>query len=203
VLLLGSRGRGRSRSKSGFLTAARGAWQALVGKPAETRAQRGIAMRWQVLAIALACFAGGFLAGGEFSAWRGAGNAGLQADGDGADAGSGRTPGVIGEVATDPLSNQAFIVSAYQIDQGLDSAEAKARARSLAEWLRAQGIEKARPYEYPTKVGRLWVVAVYYDGEAELVRTRGLLRALPAAPDAVFEQLRNKERDWPTTWAIR
>ena len=202
VLLLGSRGRYRGRSGSGFLHTVRGLLSGLLGgggRRGETRASRASAVPgWLAFAGALLCFAGGFFVGGQVAAGKSLdpdrGAAGLQA-------GGGARPGVIGEVDTKVLASRAFIVSAYP---GLESAEAKGKARALSDFLRGQKLLKARPYEYATQKGPVWVVAVYFDGDAEQAATRErLLQLPPEVPDEMFLQLRKTEADWPKAMDIR
>lgn len=211
VLLLGSRGqyKGRNPGFVGNLRRIGGALLQMTGltrggnaRRGETRASRGSLLSgWVALGGALACFGVGYLVGHSTApSSPGSGASGLQANGPQTPSGP-QTPTMIGEADTRPLTSQAFIVSAYP---SLDATEAKQRAKALSDWLHGQQLQKARPYEFATKSGPVWVVAVYYDGEKELGETRDRLRQLPEdAPDATFVQLRKTDGNWPKTWAIQ
>lgn len=205
VLLLGSRGQYRGRNTQGFLPRLRrfastafevmGLARKGSGRRGETRASRGVSASGLVLlAGALLCFGGGYFVG--------------SASGKGATPGTDlnakggpQQPAVIGEFDAKALSNDAFIVSVYP---GVEAGEAKLRAKALSDYLRDQNLLKARPFEYPTANGPLWVVAVYHDGDAEREATRARLKLLPQdVPDETFTKLRKTEADWPTTWPIR
>lgn len=147
-----------------------------------------------ILAILLVGFVGGFFVRGQVAvASPQEGAAGLKA--------GPQAPDIVGEVDAVPLTSQAFIVSVYP---GLEPAVARQRARHLSDYLRGQQLPKARPYEYPSQNGPLWVVAVYFDGDADQAATRDKLRLLPGdVPDATFAELRKTEPDWPTAWPIQ
>jgi len=211
VLLLGSRGQYRGRNNSGFTGALRRVVDAVSqitgfgggrsGRRSESRSSRGTsAGSWIALGGALACFGIGYLVGhstaGVVPPGPGNGASSLKADGN-----SGAAPvqpAMMAESDVRPLANQAFVVAAYE----MDAAEAKARAKSLGAWLRGQNLAKARPFEFPSERGPVWVVAVYYDGEAEQAETKDRLAALPAdVPDEVFVRLR-KDPKWPVAVTI-
>ena len=201
VLLLGSRGRSRG-SSSKFGDALRGIVGTVFGgsslRRREDGRRRGAAVpAWVASALALGCFAGGFLMGDHFGQAKGAKA--------GADAlrVSGRTPELLSESDTKPMSSEAFIVSAYP---NLDATAAKARAKALSDYLVGQSkkLQKARPLEWSSGPSPLWVVAVYFDGPAEREATKNLLMGLPAdVPDEAFVHLRNTEAEWPKAWPIR
>lgn len=203
VLLLGSRGQYRGRN-SGFLKSLRSAFGSFFGRVGSRQrgAGRGGSGRsggslgsgLAVVALLLIGFVGGFFVRGQFaSAAPKEGVAGLKA--------GPQAPEIVGEMDTAPLSSQAFIVSVYP---GVEAAAARQRARHLSEYLRSQQLPKARPYEYPSQNGPLWVVAVYFDGDAEQAATRQKLTLLPAeVPDATFVELRKTEAGWPTAWPIQ
>jgi hypothetical protein len=196
VLLLGSRGQYRGRN-SGVLQSVGSALGNFFGRArGRSRQSRshGGAGSLLLLSVALLGFVGGFFVRGQFAAAGGpAGAAGLQA--------GPQAPGIVGEIDAAPLASQAFIVSVYP---GLEPAVAQQRARQLSDYLRGRQLAKARPYEYPSQQGPLWVVAVYFDGDSERAATRDKLRLLPAeVPDATFVELRKTEPDWPTAWPIR
>lgn len=196
VLLLGSRGRSRS-SGSKFGDALRGIVGTVFGSSSLRRREdgrrRGAAVpAWVASALALGCFAGGFLMGDHFGQAKGA-----KASSEALRV-SGRTPGLLSE---ERLSGEAFIVSAYP---NLDAGAAKARARALSDYLVGKKLQKARPLEWSAGPSPLWVVAVYFDGPAEQAATRNLLTGLPVdVPDEAFVHLRNTEVEWPKAWPIR
>ena len=195
VLLLGSRGRSRS-SSSKFGDALRGIVGTVFGGSSLRRRddgrRRGAAVpAWVASALALGCFAGGFLMGDHFGQAKGAkASEALRV--------SGRAPGLLPE---ERLSPEAFIVSAYP---NLDAGAAKARARALSDYLVGKKLQKARPLEWSAGPSPLWVVAVYFDGPAEQAATKNLLTGLPVdVPDEAFVHLRNTEVEWPKAWPIR
>ncbi len=189
VMLLSSRGRVRSR-RSGQAW-----WQpiarAIAGvfpRSASARARAGSTVpAWLALGVALACFGGGFLLGGEFGG--GAAAASRDSAQLKAPAGEPRKPGVIGETDTAPLASKAFFVSAYE---DADEAVALAKAKALCEFLHGKALLRSRPYRLETQRGPRWTVAVYYDTDAEREATRGKLLALTDVPDAAFVQLRRE-----------
>ncbi len=202
VMLLRSRGSGggRRRGKSGlFSTLGHGLVRLLGGSsgrrdPGPKNRGASLVPGWLALAVALACFGGGYVVRGYVAPVQQeiGGGAGLKA--------GPRAPGVI-EADTEPLTSRAFFVAAYQ---EMAADEARSRAMELSRYLRGQGLAKARPYEYPAAAGRLWVVVVYYDGPTEYKATREQLLALPAdVPDPIFVGLRNHESDWPNAFPIR
>lgn len=198
VLLLGSRGRSRS-SSSKFGDALRGIVGMVFGSSSSRRREdgrrRGAAVpAWVASALALGCFAGGFLMGDHF------GQARVPKDGSEALRASGRTPELLPETDTAKLSAEAFIVSAYP---NLDAGVAKARAKALSEYLVGKKLQKARPLEW-SRDPLLWMVAVYFDGPAEREGTRKLLLDLPAdVPDELFVHWRKTEAEWPKAVPIR
>jgi hypothetical protein len=205
VLLLGSRGQYRGRN-AGFLPSLRSSIASFFGRVGggrqrrESRGRRsssssGAAVSGlAILALLLVGFVGGFFVRGQFvGAAAKEGNAGLKA--------GPQAPEIVGEMDTSALASQAFIVSAYP---GIEPATARQHARHLSDYLRGQQLAKARPYEYPSQNGPLWVVAVYFDGDAEQAATREKLRLLPLdVPDATFCQLRKPEADWPLAVPIQ
>jgi len=204
VMLLRSRGSGRGRSKSGFLSRTlsglglsglgSGLVRLLGGSPRksrrEARSAGSLVPGWIALAVALICFGGGYVVRGYLDpATKDAGGAGLKS--------GPRAPGLI-EADTEPLASQGFFVAAYV---EMPVVEAKRRAIELSRYLQKQGLEKARPYEYPGPKGRFWVVIVYCDGRADREDTAAKLRALPEdVPDPVFVGVRNRERNLETGW---
>lgn len=209
ILLLGSRGQYRGRKsgffQSRFLKSLGGTVGALFGRAesrSSLRSPRGGSSAPRraggllLLAVALVGFVGGFFVRGHFAAaatGADSGAAGLHA--------APQSPGLVGETDAGPLAPQAFIVSVYP---NLPAAEARQRASALADWLREQDLKRARPYEWPTANGPLWVVAVYFDGDTDQAATAERLHALPAeVPDATFVQLRKSEAGWPNVYPIR
>lgn len=210
VLLLGSRGRPRSRGRSGFAKSSlgqvlAGAYRAVFGR---SRSERPTGSSGLVLgAVALLCFAGGYLTGGHFMAPRSAEAAELQAGGTkGNPKAEQRAPGVIGEIDTKPKSSQALIVAAYE---GVAPEEARQQAVALTEYLqRKHKLTNAKPYEAKTPQGSLWLVVVYYGSEAEKARSREQLLLLPAdVPDEHLVRMRREGRDsengWPIPWSVQ
>ncbi len=190
AMLLGSRG--RSRSRSGWLQSLTGMLDGWLGKsmwkperPARTRQVPG----WIFAVGVLGAFAGGYVVGGRTD---GSPESGLHTK-------SPDTPAMLGEFDTKPLSSQAFVVAAYA---GIEGADAKARAKALAEFLRSKGLARTRPYFFELK--QMWVVAVYYENDTEFQATQAQLLALPAAvPDDFFVQWRKTEEKWPLVVTIQ
>jgi hypothetical protein len=194
ALLLGSRGRGRSRS--GVQRLVRGMWESWFGRSPwrdDRPSKHLLVPGWLAAAGVLAAFAGGYLAGGRFGGAAGDGVAGLRAEVPNAP--------VVFE-ATEPLEDEAFLVAMYP-----DAAEAEgsAQAKLFAGWLVEQGLKKAQPYLLPG-IGA-WSVAVYYGSPAEAQATRDKLAGLHDVPDRAFhdwrEQRRKAGEDWPRTWRTR
>lgn len=205
ALLLGSRGRSRSRGGIGhqlvgFIDGLLG--RTLKGRRRDDRRGNNVSL-WALLGAVLIAFGGGFVLGGQFAGAaqkdRNALNANVGAS-DGSGAPSGRTPAFVGELETQPLANFAFVVAAYP---NIADADARQRAADLAGWLREQGLAKARAYPFPRGDSTLWVVNVYFDGNAEQQETHAALQALPAvAPDPTFVHFR-QEPGWPIARQIR
>jgi hypothetical protein len=202
VLLLGSRGQYRGRSR-GFLKSLSSKLGSFFGRASSQRRSSvrsgrsggGSALPGLlVLGVLLLGFVGGFFVRGQFAtAATTEGSAGLKA--------GPQAPDIVGEIDASPMASQAFIVSVYP---GLEPAVARQRARHLSDYLRGQGLQRARPYEYPSQNGPLWVVAVYFDGDADQAATRDKLVLLPPdVPDATFAELRKTEAGWPTAWPIQ
>lgn len=198
AMLLSSRSKSRSRRSGGITGSLVGLIDKLLGRASkrgrrqEKRAQT-VSM-WAFGISVLVAFGGGFLMGGAV------GDAG-----DGADPlrAPGRTASFVGELDTEPLSREAFIVAAYP---DLAASAAKQQAISLTKYLQARGFDKARPYMWlEGNSGPVWVVAVYFDGESKMRATRSKLRALPAdVPDQVFSHLRNSSKtEWPGRYVIQ
>lgn len=196
ALLLGSRGRVKSRSGFGrSITKMIDGWFSGRSPWREARPTRRVVPGWLALAAVLAAFAGGFWVGGK-STQASTGTTGL-------DARPGKEAGFIG--ADEKPWNKQFLMAAAYL--GLSTAQGHANAKALSEYLLGKGLTKARPYLYPTAKGQFWVVAVYYDGDAELRKTTDLMRALPASvPDEAFTSLRRKqetqEAGWPQSFDV-
>jgi len=204
VLLLGSRGRSRSRGKSVFASLSR-VVNTVLGRSwwgrssnATSALLRRDARRpdvpWLALGIALLCFAGGYLTGSHFGAGPApAGEVGLKTAAP-------RTPGLI-EFDARPLTSEAFVVALYD---GIPTDEAKGKAKDLSDHLRKRGLATARPYEFSTKIGLRWVVAVYFDGEKDRKLISDRLLALDEdVPDATFVSLRKTAEVWPSAYPIQ
>ncbi|HEX6811829.1 MAG TPA: hypothetical protein VF384_09430 [Planctomycetota bacterium] len=198
-MLLGSRGRAGSRSSSKFADTVRGLIGSLFGRTSgrwrEDHRRRGMAVpAWLASALALGCFVGGFVMGDHLGQAKGVKSSEALRT-------TGRTPELLVETDTRPLSHTAFIVSAFP---KLDPAVAKARAKALSDYLVGMKLAKARPYWWSSAASPLWVVAVYFDGDAELAATRKLLMGLPAeVPDETFVHWRNNEAEWPRALSIQ
>ena len=67
-----------------------------------------------------------------------------------------------------------------------------AKAQALSQFLVSKGLTRSRPYQWNTRDGLLWAVAVYFDGLAEKSLVRGRLLALQDVPDAAFQALRTE-----------
>lgn len=191
VLLLGSRGRSRTSSKSGF--------DQLLGRitrwftGSSQRERQRVRIPLGAIAVALLCFAAGYFVGDRFGGASEGTDKALKA----------QTPGAIGEIDTQALTKDFLIAVGYD---HLAPASAKPKAKQMAEFLQAQGLKNARPYEVQMSTGPLWLAVVYYDGEADRVKTQNKLRALdPAAvADEYFAKTRaDFGKDWPMPYSIR
>jgi len=195
AMLLGSRGRGRSRG--GFGKALRGVFGNLFGRGEwrpEPAAKVRVLPRWVAGFAAIVGLAGGYFLGTQNGGSTPAGLAGLKAPAP-------RTPGFVGELDATPLARQAFLVTLYP---NAAEADAKANAKRFSDWLVGQGVKKARPYQAKLANGLTWGVAVYFDGDAEQTATRNQLQQLPAeVPDAGFVELRNTIQGWPKAYTVR
>jgi hypothetical protein len=193
ALLLGSRGRGRSRS--GFGKTLRGMWETWFGRSPwrhERPARSVLVPGWIAALGVLAAFAGGYLAGGRFGGSSDP-KAGLTAKAP-------NTPMFFEE--SQPLEDQAFIVSLYP---DVPDAEGRRQAKELAAWLVARDLKKAQPYLLPQR--NVWSVAVYFANDAERQGTQARLAALQDVPDAAFTEWRasvlNAGEQWPRTCRTR
>ncbi|MCC7064059.1 MAG: hypothetical protein IT456_14715 [Planctomycetes bacterium] len=185
VLLLGSRGRARARSRSGFSQALHRVSQLVFGRSAKR--ERPSQGTWILPVIALLCFAGGYLVGGHF--------AGPKEPSTKVDL---RTAGVVGELDTEPMSQDCLLVASYY---GLEAEFAKEHARKLINYLASKGFQKARAREFTTSRGAFWAVVVYCLGERDQKATAALLQALPQdVPDAYLTKLREAKTDGGKVW---
>jgi hypothetical protein len=187
ALLLGSRGRGRSRS--GFSKTLRGIWETWFGRSPwrdERPARSMLVPAWLAALGVLGAFAGGYFAGGRFG--------GPPGDKAGLLAKAPTTPGFFEEAA--PLEDQAFVVAMYP---DVPDAEGRAQAKELASWLAARELRKAQPYLLPDR--NVWTVAVYFGSDDERLATQGRLSALQEVPDRSFNDWRaarlNAGKQWP------
>lgn len=195
AMLLGSSSK-RSRRGGGFTGKLVGAIDSMLGrkyKGNRRQERRDQSVPLLVFGIALLlAFGGGYAVGGGFGKGEDSTNP-LRAQG--------RKPTFVDEIKTKPLAPEAFIVSAYP---GVQSAEAKVEAHALCKYLKQKGLTKVRPYPWPMDGGSLWVVAVYFDGEAEAQKTRQLLLELPAdVPDRMFCTIRDRDSATPDGWPGR
>lgn len=197
-MLLSSRSKSRSRKSGGITGALVGIIDNLLGRSSKRthrreRSVQSVSM-WVLVIGVLVAFGGGFLMGGAF---------GKAGDGGDPLRAPGRSASFVGEFETEALANEAFIVAAYPDDP---APAAKQHAVNLTKYLRGKGLEKTLPYLWPQgNNGPVWVVAVYFDGEAEATATRAKLEALPAeVPDQVFVHVRNVSKtEWPSRYVIR
>lgn len=196
ALLLGSRGRVKSRS--GFGRSVRSMIDGWFGRSSwrEERPSKRLVPGWLALIGVLAAFGGGFWCGDK-AAHNATATSGL-------DAKPGKTAGFLDE-SPEPLAKQFLMAAPYV---NVPAAEAKAKAKALAEHLQGAGLAKARSHLYPTAQGQFWVVAVYYDGESEMRATCDRMRKLPAdVPDPHFVELRrmqeSSEKGWPRSYDVR
>jgi hypothetical protein len=197
VLLLGSRGRSRTSSKSALdqvlgriVRWFSGSSRFLGSSQRERRAPR---LPLGVIAVALACFAAGYFVRGQFGPSPAGTEKSLKA----------QAPGAIGEFDAMPLSKEALIVVGYD---RLAPEIARPKAKQMAEFLQARGHKRARPYEAHMEAGSLWLVVVYYDGEAEKLEEQKRLRLLSPGDvnDEFFSKTRaDFEKDWPIPYPIQ
>ncbi len=212
ALLLGSRG--RSRSRGGVTKLLRGVWDSTLGRVGfgsgawitgrsqwrDERPARGVHVsKLLAVVVLLATFAGGFFAGGKLGAPP---RDGLNANGGADQPKKGATePGWIDTIETLPLARDAFIVAMYP---DLADADAMAKAKALCDYLGSQKINKVRPYRYPGKVGPVWVAAVYFANDTERFAASERLLLLPEeVPDESFVFLRKTTEGWPNHRPIK
>ncbi|MFT4839636.1 MAG: hypothetical protein ACI8UD_000104 [Planctomycetota bacterium] len=204
AMLLGSSSKSRSKRGQGLTGKLVGFIDSMLGRKSkrgrrQERREQTVPMLVFGVAVLLA-FGGGYAIGGGF------GNSfsnSFSNNGDGANPlrAQGRAPTFVDEVATRPLAAEAFIVSVYP---GVAAAEAKELAQSLSKYLTSKGLAKVRPYPWPQANGTLWVVAVYFDGEAEASKTKLALEELPMdVPDEMFCTIRKTDAKSPTGWPGR
>lgn len=195
AMLLGSSSKSRSGRGGGLTGKLVGFIDSMLGRKSKRRRheRREQTVPMLVFGVAvLLAFGGGYAIGGGF---------GDKGDGTNPLRASGRSPSFVDEIETRPMAGEAFIVSAYP---GELAADAKVLAHSLSQYLQTQGLAKVRPYPWPQVNGTLWVVAVYFDGEAEAEKTRQLLDGLPAdVPDEMFCNIRKADANTPTGWPGR
>jgi hypothetical protein len=195
AMLLGSRGRGRSRG--GLGKSLRTVVGSLFGRSEwrpEPAAKARVLPMWVAGFAAVVGIAGGYFLGTQTGGGLPPALAGLKAPAP-------RTPSFVGEVDATPLARQAFLVTLYP---GVAEADAKANAARFSAWLVGQGVKKARPYLAKLGAGPTWGVAVYFDGDAEQTATRNQLTQLPGeVPDAGFVELRNTIQGWPKAYTVR
>lgn len=191
VLLLGSRGRGRGGRSAGQALGRVMRW--VFGGSSSSRAASVSGLT--ALVLAMLCFVGGYVVGNHLA---------VRGDGPGKQQAL-KAPGLIGEPDTNPLSTTSLLVAAYE---QLSPEQAKPKAKALAEYLRGRGFAKAKPYEFVSTTGSLWLVLVYYGTEAERRDTAGKLQALPPdVPDEFLTRLRERKWDdgkvWPITYLLQ
>lgn len=189
ALLLGSRGRGRSRS--GLSRFVRGLWDSWFAR-SQWRDERPRSLQvpgWLAAGALLIAFAAGFLIGGQMGSKTPADAAGLQAR-------RGTTADWIDNYDGRALTRTGFVVAHYL---GVAEADARKRATELTHFLVEKGLGKARPYLATGTKGPLWTVTVWYEGDTEQRATRDKLVGLPEdVPDASFQFLRKSgKEEWP------
>lgn len=204
AMLLGSSSKSRSKRGQGLTGKLVGFIDSMLGRKSkrgrrQERREQTVPMLVFGVAVLLA-FGGGYAIGGGFGS---SFSNSFSNNGDGTNPlrAQGRAPTFVDEVATKPLAAEAFIVSAYP---GVAAAEAKELAQSLSKYLASKGLAKVRPYPWPQANGTLWVVAVYFDGEAEASKTKLALEELPMdVPDEMFCTIRKTDAKSPTGWPGR
>lgn len=221
ILLLGSRGRSRGRSSS-FGHKLRGIAAKAFGSGAQSgrgaswvsggRRAGGVSLLammpgWLAVALALACFVGGYFVGGHFASAKELTPQGAGLNANGGDRGNtgdglaGRAPSMIGEVDAKVLSSTAFVLSGYA---HLEPAAAKAAAKALTDRLQGYGLANARPHEFRTDAGPVWAAVVYYDGPTQEKLTKAQIEALPAeAGDDVMRSFKRTDPSWPLPQQIQ
>ena len=197
AMLLGSRGKSRSRgsrgSRKGFLTPLFRVVDGLLGRATKgRRKQRAQAVPMIIFTIGLlVAFGGGFLLGDRL-------NGG--ADDNPLRARVGAQPGFVHEVDTAKLADQGFVVAAFGEAGDAPQPEARQSASDLAKYLQENDLPKSRPRQWHNGV---WVTVVYFDGDAERDRSLDLLVNLPdEVPSVEFRQSR-AESGWPTDYSIQ
>ena len=197
AMLLGSRGKSRSRgsrgARKGFLPSLLGVVDGLLGRARKGgRKKRGPSVPMFLFTVGLlAAFGGGFLLGDRLNG--GEGENPLRAR-------VGVQPGFIHEHDTTKLADEGFVVTAFAVSERRTEEEARQRASDLAKYLQDQGLAKARPREFRPGV---WVTVVYFDGDAEHDGTRDELLNLPEeVPCVEFRQYR-AESQWPQVYDIK
>lgn len=195
AMLLGSSSKSRSSRNRGLTGKLVGFIDSMLGRKTKRRRRERREQTVPMLVFGVAvllAFGGGFAIGGGF---------GENVEGANPLRASGRSPSFVDEIETRPMAGEAFIVSAYP---RVPAAEAKVLAQSLSKYLKTQGLAKVRPYPWLQDNGTLWVVAVYFDGEAEAEKTRQLLAGLPAdVPDEMFCSIRKADSKTPAGWPSR
>lgn len=189
------RRRGRSGAGQGFFDVLRAVLAGGSGARGGGKAgRRGAAGAGNLLLAGLAfgCVACGYVLGSAFP-WGGRGAGELKAD-----APQGIAPGPIGERRElQPRAADYLIAAAYPDYSAAEEAAVALRGSGL------EGLSLAGVREGTTRRGdQVYVLVAYYEGEAAGRAARAALRQV-AAPDAVFEDFRNKQQDWPVAPAVR
>ena len=189
AMLLGARGKSRSRSsRGGVFSSFFGVIDGVLGRSGKRRRkQRKQNVPAMVFAVAvIAAFGGGFLVGGQFA--DAAGDDPLRAR-------VGQAPDFVNEQETDKLAAWGYVVAAFDPSEPSSDAQAMRSAFDLAKYLQGQGLAKSRARRWSNGV---WVTVVYYEGDAECDGTRDQLLNLPAdVPCPEFCMYRS-ESDWPS-----
>jgi len=192
AMLLGARGKSRSRSsRGGVFSSFFGVIDGVLGRSGKRRRkQRKQNVPAMVFAVAvIAAFGGGFLVGGQFA--EAAGDDPLRAR-------VGQAPDFVNERLDEKLADCGFAVAVYEPDKLGGDAAAQQGALNLAKYLRSMGLAKSGIWDTrDTRDTRVWVVVVYCEGDAEHDGTRDQLLNLPQdVPCETFAGYRAGS-DWP------
>ena len=194
AMLLGARGKPRSRSsRGGVFSSFLGVIDGVLGRSGKRRRkQRKQNVPAMVFAVAvIAAFGGGFLVGGQFA--DAAGDDPLRAR-------VGQAPDFVNERLDEKLADRGFAVAVYEPDRLGGDAAAQQEALNLAKYLRSMGLAKSGVRFWDTGV---WVAVVYCEGDAERDGTRDQLLNLPQdVPCEVFAKYR-AESGWPSDREIQ
>ena len=197
AMLLGARGKSRSRSsRGGVFSSFFGVIDGVLGRSGKRRRkQRKQNVPAMVFAVAvIAAFGGGFLVGGQFA--EAAGDDPLRAR-------VGQAPDFVNERLTEKLAENGFVVAIYDPAIVGGDAEAKQAAVNLAKYLQSMGLEKSRACPWTVNEDSLWVAVVYYEGDAERDGTKDHLLNLPEDVPCQEFALYRTDSGWPADRKIQ